>query len=71
MAEKSAAKETGGRKKAARRELVNTGIDERFVRPGAHGRFKESDALGEGARCRPAQEGEDELKNGQKDRGDR
>ena len=31
------------RRKAARRELVDTGRDKRFVRRGKRGRFKESD----------------------------
>ena len=30
------------RKKAAKRELINTGRDKRYVRRGAKGRFKEA-----------------------------
>jgi hypothetical protein len=37
---------TGGRKKAAKRELIDTGSDKRLVRRGAKGRFKESDDVG-------------------------
>ena len=34
------------RKKAAKRELIDTGRDKRYVRRGAKGRFKESDDVG-------------------------
>ena len=34
------------RKKVARRELMDTGRDKRYVRRGAKGRFKESDDVG-------------------------
>jgi hypothetical protein len=43
---KSAAKKTTGRKRAAKRELIDTGTDKRFVRRGGGGRFKESDDVG-------------------------
>ena len=47
MAKKAAAKKrSGGRKKAAKRELIDTGTDKRYVRRGAKGRFKESDDVG-------------------------
>lgn len=36
----------GGRRRAAKRELINTGTDKRFVRRGPAGRFKESDDVG-------------------------
>jgi hypothetical protein len=41
-----AVERTGGRKKAVKLELINTGIDKRFVRGGAKGRFKDSDDVG-------------------------
>ena len=34
------------KRKAAKRELINTGTDKRFARRGAQGRFKESDDVG-------------------------
>ena len=40
---KKAAKDT---KKAAKRELIDTGTDKRFVRRGAKGQFNESDDVG-------------------------
>ena len=46
MARKAAVKKTAGRKKAAKRELIDTGSDKRFVRRGARGTFKESDDVG-------------------------
>jgi hypothetical protein len=33
-------------KKTAKRELIDTGTDKRFVRRGAGGKFKESDDVG-------------------------
>jgi hypothetical protein len=39
-------KKAASRKKAAKRELVDTGADKRFVRRGARGKFKESDDVG-------------------------
>src|SRR5688572_18946745 len=47
---KKATKRTVGRKTAARRELIDTGTDKRFVRRGAAGKFKESDDVGSRAR---------------------
>ena len=47
MAKKAATKKSGTkRKRAAKRELIDTGTDKRFVRRGAGGKFKESDDLG-------------------------
>ena len=45
-AKKTAANKTGRRKKAAKRDLVNTGTDKRHVGRGSAGRFKESDDEG-------------------------
>ena len=45
MAKKAAAKKST-RKKAAKRSLIDTGSDKRFVRRGAGGKFKESDDVG-------------------------
>jgi hypothetical protein len=46
MARRAAAKKTAGRKKAVKRELIDTGKDKRYVRRGAKGRFDESDDVG-------------------------
>ena len=60
MAKKATAKKTAGRKKAAKRELIDTGTDKRFVRRGAAGKFKESDDVGKSLVGRPSQKGQDE-----------
>ena len=44
MAKKAAARKTGGTKKAAKRELIDTGTDKRFVRRGTGGKFKTGSA---------------------------
>ena len=59
------------KRKAARRELINTGSDKRYVRRGTGGQFSESDDVGRsltGDRRRPAQT---KSRKGQGDRGDR
>jgi hypothetical protein len=56
---------------AAKRELINTGTDKRYVRRGPSGRFKESDDVGRSLaqdRRRPAKT---RSKRGQGDKGDR
>ena len=37
------------KRKAAKRELINTGTDKRYVRRGRAGKFKESDDVGRSA----------------------
>jgi len=59
------------KRRAAKRELINTGTDKRFVRRNAQGRFSESDDVGRSLaqdRKRPATT---RAKRGQGDRGDR
>ena len=58
MVKKATAKKTS-RKKAAKRELIDTGADKRFVRRGARGKFKESDDVGKSLTADP-HESEDE-----------
>ena len=58
-------------KGSAKRELINTGTDKRYVRRNASGQIKESDDVGRSLasdRRRPAKT---EAKPGQGDRGDR
>ena len=62
---------TGTKKKAARRELINTGNDTRFVRRGAKGRFKESDDVGRSLASDPRKKAKTKIKSGQGDKGDR
>lgn len=57
--------------KAAKRELINTGTDKRYVRRNARGQFKESDDVRRSlAQDRP-RKATAKAKKGQGDRGDR
>jgi hypothetical protein len=59
------------KRKAAKRELINTGSDKRYVRRGANGQFKESDDVGRSlAQDRPRRAAR-RVKSGQGDKGDR
>jgi hypothetical protein len=59
------------RRKAATRELINTGTDKRYARRSATGQFKESDDVGRSlAQDRPRR-ARTKAKKGQGDRGDR
>jgi hypothetical protein len=68
---KSAAKKTVGRKRAAKRELIDTGTDKRFVRRGSGGRFKESEDVGRSLSADRRKKAEAKVKSGQGDKGDR
>ena len=70
MAKKAAA-ESGGRKRAAKRELIDTGTDKRFVRRGAAGKFKESDDVGKSLAVDRRKKAKTKVKSGQGDKGDR
>jgi hypothetical protein len=71
MAKKAAKKKTAGRKKAARRELIDTGRDKRFVRHGAGGKFKESDDVRKSLSVDRRKRAKTKVKSGQGDKGDR
>jgi hypothetical protein len=71
MAKKAAAKKTAGRKKTAKRELIDTGADKRFVRRGARGKFKESDDVGKSLTADRRKKAKTKVKSGQGDKGDR
>jgi hypothetical protein len=65
------AKKKTARRRAAARELVDTGSDKRYVRRSARGTFKESDDVGRSLqRDRPVKAKAAATK-GQGDRGDR
>ena len=68
---KKAMKRTAGRKKAAKRELIDTGTDKRFVRRGAAGKFKESDDVGKSLSADRRKKAKAKVKSGQGDKGDR
>ena len=63
--------EDGGRKKAAKRELIDTGTDKRFVRRGAGGQVQGIRRRREVAHRGSPQEGQDQGEVGQGDKGDR
>ncbi len=65
------AKEKAQQRKAAKRELINTGRDKRFVRRGAAGQFKESDDVGRSLSRDRRVTAKTNVKSGQGDRGDR
>jgi hypothetical protein len=59
------------RKAAAKRELIDTGGDKRFVRRGAAGKFKESDDVGKSLTGDRRKKAKTKVKSGQGDKGDR
>jgi hypothetical protein len=71
MAKKATAQKTAGRKKAAKRELIDTGTDKRIVRRGAAGKFKESDDVGRSLSADRRKKAKTKVKSGQGDKGDR
>jgi|KBSMisStaDraftv2_1062788.scaffolds.fasta_scaffold334060_2 hypothetical protein len=68
MAKKAA---KGTKKKAAKRTLIDTRTDKRFVRRSAPGRFKESDDVGKSLAVDRRKRAKRKVKSGQGDRGDR
>jgi hypothetical protein len=71
MAKKAAKKTATKRKTAARRELIDTGSDKRYVRRATAGKFKESDDVGKAAASDRRTDAKTRVKSGQGDRGDR
>ena len=76
MAKRAAGKtgrtrKAGGRKKAAKRELIDTHKDKRFVRRGTGGKFKESDDVGQSLTADRGKKARKKVKSGQGDKGDR
>ena len=53
-----------------KRELIDTGVDKRYVRRDAEGQFKESDDLGRSLARDIKQHANTTVKSGQGDRGD-
>jgi hypothetical protein len=56
---------------AAKRELIKTGTDKRYVRRDNSGRFKESDDVGRATAQDQKRAAKSRSKRGQGDRGDR
>lgn len=55
---------------AAKRELINTGTDKRYVRRGRSGKFKESDDVGRSLAHDRQRKAKTKAKKGQGDKGD-
>ena len=55
----------------AKRELINTGTDKRFVRRSKNGAFKESDDVGKSLAGDRRKKAKTSAKSGQGDKGDR
>jgi hypothetical protein len=71
MAKKAAKKTATKRKAAAKRELLHTGSDKRYVRRGSAGRFKESDDVGKSLASDRRTKAKRKAARGQGDKGDR
>jgi hypothetical protein len=59
------------RKKAAKRKVIDTGRDKRYVRRGTQGRFKESDDVRRSLSTDRRRKAKSRAKPGQGDKGDR
>jgi hypothetical protein len=68
---KKGTKKTAKRKSAAKRELIDTGRDKRYVRRDSDGQFKESDDQGRSLSQDQRRKAKTVSKPGQGDRGDR
>jgi hypothetical protein len=67
----AAAKNRTSRKRAAKRELIDTGTDKRFVRRASGGTFKESDDVGRSLTADSRKKAKTNVKSGEGDKGDR
>jgi hypothetical protein len=56
---------------AAKRQVIDTGTDKRFVRRNAGGKFKESDDMGQSLTSDRRTKAKRAVKSGQGDKGDR
>ena len=59
------------KKKAQKRELIDTGRDKRYVRRDSEGKFKESDDQGRSLSQDQKKKAKTKVKSGQGDKGDR
>ena len=71
MVKSKTAKNSTRRKRAAKRELIDTRTDKRFVRRGAVGKFKESDDVGRSLATDRRKKAKTKVRSGQGDKGDR
>jgi len=70
VAKRTATKKTIKRT-AAKRELIDTGSDKRYVRRSPGGQFKESDDVGKSLAADRRKKAKTKVKSGQGDKGDR
>ena len=59
------------KKKAQKRELIDTGRDKRYVRRDSEGKFNESDDQGQSLSQDRKRKAKTDVKSGQGDKGDR
>ena len=71
MKKKATRKKTTARRKAHKRELIDTGRDKRYVRRDDQGQFKEVDEMGRSLSQDRRRKAKTVVKAGQGDRGDR
>jgi hypothetical protein len=71
MATTKSASGKGNTRKAAKRELIDTGSDKRYMRRDSQGQFKESDDVGRSLGQDRRKKAKAVVKSGQGDRGDR
>lgn len=71
MANTKSASGNGNTRKTAKRELLDTGSDKRYVRRDSQGQFKESDDVGRSLGKDRRKKAKTVVKSGQGDRGDR
>jgi hypothetical protein len=64
------AKKKSGKRKAAKRELIDTGTQKRYVRRNAEGQFKEVDDMGRSLSQDRKRKAKTVVKAGQGDKGD-
>jgi hypothetical protein len=64
-------REPMAKRTAAKRELINTGTDKRYVRRDRSGRFKESEDVGRSLAQDRQRRAKTKSKRGQGDKGDR
>ena len=68
---KIARKKSSAKRRSAKRELIDTRTDSRFVRRSAKGRFKESDDVGKSLTGDRRKKAKRKVKSGYGDKGDR
>ncbi len=66
-----ATRKKAAKKKTAKRQLINTGTDKRYVRRDGQGQFKESDDVGRANAADRRRRAKKTSKSGQGDKGDR